>query len=121
MEKLIKNLVKVSLCVILGVLILSSCSEDDKSDNSIVGTWTSDRFYGGVDTYVFNKNGTYTWTYKGTADWFTDHSGTYTYNRAILTIKRKSGRTDVYVVIGLTNTSLVIMDDEGDSYTYYRK
>ena len=123
MKKQFDFMCRVISCVILVMITLISCSKDELSDSSIVGTWScSDRYYGGTDTYIFKKNGSYSWFYKGTADWFKDQNGTYTYNGTILTTKKASGTiTVMYVVIGITKSSLVIMDDEGDKYTYYRK
>ncbi|MDE7409706.1 MAG: lipocalin family protein [Muribaculaceae bacterium] len=122
MKKQLNKITKVILCVFIAVFTLSSCSKEEELDSSIVGTWScSNRYYGGTDTYVFKKNGTYSWFYEGKADWFNDENGTYTYNGTILTVTKSSGYTSMYMVIGISKSSLVLMDDEGDKYTYYRK
>lgn len=120
MEK-IKAIAMAFVAII--TIILPACSKDDDSsyDSGIVGSWTcSDHYYGGSDTYTFKKNGTYEWNYRGTASWFDTEKGTYTFNDSILTIKNSKGSTRAYVVLGLTNSSLVIMDEDGDTYTYYK-
>lgn len=122
MKKEINNMIKLLLCVIIAGITIFSCSKDEDSDTSIVGTWScTDHYYGGTDTYIFKKNGTYRWFYEGEADWFSDQNGTYTYNGAILTVTKSSGYTLMYMVIGISKSSLVIMDDDGSKYTYYRK
>lgn len=117
----------ITLVVLLGSTIaISSCSKDDNdvSSNSIVGTWScNNHYYGGSDTFTFKSNGTYTWSYRGTADWFNNETGNYAYDplRSTLTIQNKKGTTWVYVVISLTSSSFTIMDEDGDTYFYQKK
>lgn len=104
-------------------VVSSSCSSDDNDDNNgLTGTWTCDNhYYAGSDTFVFNSNGTFAWSYSGS--WhFEDLSGDYAFDssRSILTIHSKKGTTWVYVIVSLTPTSFTMMDEDGDTY-YYRK
>lgn len=100
-----------------------SCEKDDDDsiDSGIVGTWTcSNHYYGGSDTYIFKKNGSYEWSYRGSANLFDPEKGSYTYNGTILTITNNNGTTWVYVVLGISNSTMTIMDEDGDKFTYYK-
>lgn len=107
----------------IAVSHLSSCGDDDgPNGSSIVGSWTcSKHYYGGSDTYTFKKNGTFSWTYSGTANWFDDESGTYTFNGSMLTLTNKRGFSWIYMVVGLSDSSVIFIDEDGDKYTYYKK
>jgi len=104
---------------------LTACSnnEDYNSEkNEIVGKWTcSDRYYKGSDTFIFKGNNTYEWSYEGLANWFKPQKGTYIFNDSILTITTRNGSTSVYIIIGISNSSMVIMNGDGDKYTYYKE
>lgn len=116
-----KSLWLLALIAFVSAVSFSSCDKDGNGNSSIVGSWTCGvHYYGGSDTYTFKKNGTYTWTYSGPSSYFQDETGRYTYNGVILTTSSNRGSTRAYVVIGLTKSSLVIMDEDGDSYTYYK-
>lgn len=112
----------VLLLSIFVSITLYSCDDDDAPNNpGIIGTWTcSNHYYGGSDSYTFKKNGNYEWSYSGTADWFDSQKGTYTFNGSILTITNSKGTTWAYVVLGITNSSMIIMDEDGYKYTYYK-
>ena len=103
----------------------ASCGDDDEDEpqgSGIVGSWVcNNRYYGGSDTYTFHDNGTYNWSYSGSADWFERESGTYTFNGVTLTTSSNKGITNAYVIVGMNETSFVMMDEDGDKYTYYRK
>lgn len=122
--KAIKHLLWMLIALSLSVCF-ASCGDDDEDEPqgmSIVGTWKSDNHYwGGSDTYVFHDNGTYNWSYSGSADWFERESGTYTFNGVTLTTSSNKGITNAYVIVGMNETSFVMMDEDGDKYTYYRK
>lgn len=111
------------LCIFI-VPALSSCSSNDDEDapttTSIVGSWTCNHHYwGGSDTYSFRKDGTFKWTYSGT-DSFDDTYGTYVKNDYVLIIKDYDGVTRVYVILYLSSTEMHIMDDDGDTYKYFK-
>ena len=111
------------MLLMAATLSMTSCGNDepDNKDNSIVGSWTcSNHYHGGTDSFTFKKNGTMSWTYSGSWS-FTDFTGTYTFNGSILTVTNSSGTTWVYIVAGLSDSSLVLIDEDGDSYTYYKK
>lgn len=120
-----KKIVLIFTLLISFMLTLTTACDKDKDkepDGSIVGKWTcSNHYYGGSDTYTFNKNGKYTWTYSGIADWFDDQSGTYTFNGSLLTITNSRGTSFIYVVVGLSDTSMILIDEDGYKYTYFRQ
>lgn len=110
------------MIVLLSLIVLPSCKKDDGgngvSDSRIVGTWTcSNHWYGGDDTYVFKSNGKYQWS----GPYSQNESGDYSFNGTILTTSKTSGTTRVYTIVALTNTYFVMMDMDGDSYTYYKQ
>lgn len=122
-----KTINKWNVWAIILVAIMSiglvSCSKDDKN-NALVGSWSCSNHYyggsyGGIDTYVFKSNGTYEWSCTG--DWWDDISGRYSYNsdEGILTIDR-NGYTNVYIIASITDSSFLMIDEEGDYYTYYK-
>lgn len=119
--QLLQMLTVLMLCVVIAPSFVSCGDDDEPGDSSIVGSWTcDDHYYCGSDTFTFKKNGSYTWTYRGTADWFDDQKGTYTYAENILVITNTKGTTWVYIVVSQTNASMVLMDEDGDRYTYYK-
>ena len=106
--------------ILLSAIALSSCKKNDGGggNKQIVGTWTcSHHYYGGSDTFVFKSNGKYQW--NGPSP-FPSHSGDYSFNGVILTISKTSGSTNVYTILSLTDSYFVMMDEDGDSYTYYK-
>ena len=110
-------------------LSLSSCGDDDDDDgggNPLVGTWSCSSHYidrvsydGGTDTYTFKSNGTYEWKCRG----WDNESGKYYYNNSLstLTITNQKGTTWVYVIPTLTDSYFVMIDEDGDSYTYSKR
>lgn len=111
--------------LIIGLMsvVLYSCGDDssDGGDNALVGSWTcSDHYYAGTDTFTFKKNGTYSWTYNGSWE-FKDESGHYTFDGSLLTLAKKSGTPVIYIVLSLSKSYMVLMDEDGDRYTYYRE
>lgn len=103
----------------------AACGDDDEDEPQgagIVGSWVcNNHYYGGSDTYTFRDNGTYSWSYSGSADWFDPESGTYTFNGATLTTSSNQDITKVYVIVGINESSFEMMDEDGDKYTYYKK
>lgn len=123
--KAIKHLLWMLIALSMSISF-ASCGDDDEDEpqpqGGIVGSWVSNNhYYGGSDTYTFRDNGTYSWSYSGSADWFDPESGTYTFNGATLTTSSSHGITRVYVIVGINETSFVMMDEDGDKYTYYKK
>lgn len=105
--------------IVLSTIVLPSCKKNDEggSNNQIVGTWTcSNHWYGGSDTYVFRSNGKFQW--NGPYD--KAEYGDYSFNGVILTTSSASGVMRVFTILSLTNTYLVMMDQDGDSYKYYK-
>ncbi|MBQ7019555.1 MAG: hypothetical protein IJN30_00985 [Bacteroidales bacterium] len=96
---------------------ITSCSKEN-ADNSFVGTWQCDaHYYGGSDVYDFKKDGTYTWRCPG----WNSESGVYSYTSSTITFSQYTGRTRTYILLSKTNKTFVIMDEDGYSYTYFRK
>lgn len=111
-------------------LSLSSCGDDDDDEggggNPLVGTWSCSSHYidrvsfeGGTDTFTFKSNGTYEWKCRG----WDNESGKYYYNNSLntLTITNQKGTTLVYIIPTLTDSYFVMIDEDGDSYTYSKK
>lgn len=118
-----KIVLKFLFAIILPLFVFTGCGDDepDNDNKSIVGSWTCENhYYGGSDTFTFKKNGTMSWTYKGSWS-FTDYTGSYTFNGSILTVTNTKGTTWIYIVAGLSDTTLVMIDEDGDSYTYHKK
>lgn len=122
-----KSIMKLPiLLVMLMGLMLVSCENANVSSNSLVGTWScSNHYYDGIDTYTFKSNGTYTWNLIKTCDCCDDkhESGDYSYNKEIgtLTLSKRTGRTEIYLITSVTKNYFVIMDDNADCYTYYKE
>ena len=102
---------------------LVSCGDDD---NDLVGKWRcSDHYYAGTDYYIFNSDGTYKWYYENTGSvyWhFDDRNGRYSYdsNSGILTTSDNKGSTNVYIIASNDKSHFVMIDEDGDRYTYYK-
>lgn len=116
------------MMVALMSFCLLSCNNDDEKDSSsgIVGTWSCNNHYydhvssgPGTDTFTFKSNGTYEWQCRG----WESQNGRYSYNRdsGILTITNQKGTTWIYIIVSMTESYFVMMDEEGDSYTYNKK
>ena len=112
--------------VILSVLTMTmgfiSCSDDDKEDfSSIVGTWAYEE-KGYYEEITFKSNGTFIIEseeyYRDEWDSYTD-KGSYELdgNKLIVFI---DDEISIVTIVSLTSTKLVLIDDEGDSITYYR-
>lgn len=105
------------MIAIISVFAISACSKENEA-SSFVGTWQCDNhWYGGPDVYEFNKDRTYTW--RGPFN--TSESGVYSYTSSTLTFSQYTGQTRTYILLSKTSTNFVIMDQDGDSYTYFKK
>jgi len=120
------------ICIVMFTIVsafFASCSSSDSDEesvgNPIVGSWSCDDHYyggsyGGTDTYVFKSDGSYEWSCTG--DWWDDDSGRYSYNHdnGELIISNRRGTVWVYHITSLSGSSFILIDEEGDSYRYYR-
>ena len=106
----------------------TSCEDNGSGNtNPLVGKWQCKNHYnGGADYYTFTSDGQYTW--DGPNDsWGTDF-GKYAYNRELGTMTFTSlkgnhpgGLTTItYMVLEINNENFIIMDNDGDSYTYFK-
>lgn len=116
----------IALFIALFSMSFAACSDDDDDDygNELVGTWYSDNhYYGGTSTFKFMSDGTYRWTYSGSATWFDDDEGRYYYEKesGILTIVNKKGTTWLYVITAITDSYFTFIDENGDVYTYDKR
>lgn len=117
----LKIITSLLLFLVTAVALVSCGDDEDKNMPSIIGSWTSSsHYYGGTDTFTFKKNGTYNWSYSGSMT-FEDQTGSYIFNGTTLTVTNKKGTTWLYLVIALSDSSMVIMDEDGDKFTYYKK
>lgn len=118
-----------ALLITLLTICILSCSKDsdniDRVESKIVGSWSCDNHYyggsyGGTDTYVFKSDGTYTWSCTG--DWWEDAKGHYVYDEdsGVLLITNSRGTKWVYQILSLTNSSFILVDEDGYRYRYYR-
>ena len=103
------------MIAVITVFTISSCS---KEVGAFVGIWQCDNhYYGGPDVYEFKEDGSYTWKCPG----WTSESGIFSYTSATITFTQYFGRTKTYILLSKTNSNFVIMDEAGDSYTYFKK
>ena len=114
-----KAIIALIMFLIVGLMSCNK-SNSSSSNSQIIGMWVChNHYYGGDDTYIFNSNDTYKWIGPDTWDVKT---GYYSYNPAtsILTISPNNGTTRVYSILSLTSSNFVMMDEDGDCYTYYK-
>ncbi len=110
------------LCLVVS-MSFASCSDDDKDKDepggasvSIVGVWRCDYDGGsGYEYYEFKSNGIYdNWGYYGNSF---SYSGTYEKKGSQLILDED----EFYTISSLTKTQLILTDEYGDRYTYYRE
>lgn len=106
-------------------LFIIGCSSDDEENNQmlseIVGTWRCN-YEDGYDMYVLKSDGTGTGTeysYKyGGETW----KITYRVNGSRLTIiEDEDGDTSIYEIAELNSSILIVIDENGDSWTFIRQ
>lgn len=114
------------LLAVMMAFSLSACGDDDKdspkANSEIVGAWTRGTPYW-TETYYFNNDGSYTYVYEMTFDDFYDVSnedGSYFYNGSTLSLTGSGGYGRVYIVMGIDANNLVLMNEEGETYSYRR-
>ena len=125
-----KNLWSLQAIMIVAMLSLGllSCGDDEEEnvENPFVGTWLCSNHYidrvsydSGTDTYTFKSNGSYEWKCRG----WDNESGYYNYNTSLktLTLSNKKGTTWVYIIPSITDSYFVIIDEDGDRYTYSKR
>jgi hypothetical protein len=127
MKKTILYRLMMTITVTLFSVSLASCGDDndEKSGGPLVGVWSCNEHYvdrttGKVatDTYTFRSDGTYTWNCTS----WTAKYGSYNYdpNSGALIIVNQEGTTWAYFVTSLTESSFVLIDEEGYRYRYYK-
>lgn len=105
------------MIAIISVFAIVSCSNED-AESSFVGLWQCDNhWYGGASVYEFKNDATYTWR----GPYGKSESGVYSYTSSTLTFSQYTGQTRTYILLSKTSTNFVIMDQDGDSYTYFKK
>ena len=127
MEKNIFGRVMIAIVVTLFSVSFVSCGDDnnEKSGGPLVGTWSCSDHYvdrttgkDATDTYTFRSDGTYTWTCTS----WTTNNGSYNYdpNSGALIIVNQNGTTWAYFITSLTESSFVLIDEDGYRYRYYK-
>lgn len=99
-----------------------SCDKDDDEGGSspIVGTW-EERESGYVDIYTFSANGSYTNNWQEGNGKTGFDSGTYTYEKSILTMRSSThGWVEVYTA-KISGNKLTLIDEDGDIYGVYTR
>ena len=105
------------MIAIISVFAIVSCSNED-AESSFVGLWQCDNhWYGGASVYEFKNDATYTWR----GPYGKSESGVYSYTSSTLTFSQYTGQTRTYILLSKTSTNFVIMDQDGYSYTYFKK
>ena len=112
------------LLVTLLSLFVTGCSNDDEEENQnfseIIGTWRCN-YEDGYDLIIFRSNGTGTWTEQSY-----DYGGS-TWNMAYRTdgnkliITDEEGYVEIYNIAKLSSSLLVLVDEDGDSWTFIRQ
>lgn len=107
---------------------ITACSSDkneSSNNNPIVGTWSCSHHYysstGSPDTYTFNADGTYRWSCPGHSN--PNRSGHYTYNQGTgLLSEAPTGINYTYTYyVSISGNQMVMIDQSGSSYTYYKR
>lgn len=121
------NVLVIIMAVVMNVSFISCSSDDENGGGPLVGSWYCNKHFANrispsedaTDTYTFKSDGTYEWNCPG----WNDESGRYTYNKesGILTRTNQKGTTWVEMIVALTDTHFVLIDEDGDRYTYYKR
>lgn len=106
------------IILLTSFVTLTSCGDED-DDELIVGTWSCDNhYYGGTDYYTFKGDGTYTWKCPGS--WFDPESGSYSYSNGLLILVNTNGTSWTYLAGFSGKNTLILTDEDGDSYIYVK-
>ncbi|MBQ8711485.1 MAG: hypothetical protein IJ551_01480 [Prevotella sp.] len=110
--------------MLVAALTFSACGDDDEEgggqqQTGFVGEWICKAYNGGMNLTMY-KDGTY---------WYRDNyysrEGNWYHNNSLQTLSLTNwdsyGGTRTYFVLALTDSYFIIMNDDGDSYTYERK
>lgn len=121
------KILTILLVAFVSINILSCEDNKDEADTGLlIGSWSCDNHYidrvsfaKGTDTYTFRSDGTFEWQCRG----WESKSGNYLYNKekSTLSISDQKGTTWVYIIVSLADSFFVMLDEDGYSYTYYRK
>ncbi len=107
------------------ILTIGSCSKDDSSnlsetERNLIGTWvSSENWYGQKPVMKLSSGGTLTYT----NNFGESYSGTWSYNANNNILTRTSGQwssTRVDYVQSVSNTTLVLLDFDGDASTWHK-
>jgi len=117
MEKL-KRFLLLLTAAAMPVLFASCGGDDDDNPSSlIVGTWSSN-YYSGTDYYTFNSDGSFSWR----CPQYPTKNGYYTFENGLLILgytEGWSGRS--YLAQFPNKDTLILTNEDGDSYTYKRE
>ncbi len=123
---------------IIACLGMTSCGDDDDDDNdlsettsALIGTWQTSYYDDGetvTETFTFKKNGTFQTTFKCPHESYKT-SGTYSvsgdiFSHAIITMEARDVDGEWVRVVAdayITNNTLVMTNDENETYRYTRK
>lgn len=107
------------------ILTIGSCSKDDSSnlsetERNLIGTWvSSENWYGQKPVMKLSSGGILTYT----NNFGESYSGTWSYNANNNILTRTSGQwssTRVDYVQSVSNTTLVLLDFDGDASTWHK-
>lgn len=108
------------------ILTIGACSKDDSKDlpeteNKLVGTWISDgNWYGQKPVMKLLSGGSLQYT----NNFGETHNGTWSYNSNSNILTRTSSawvNTKVDYVQSVSNTTLVLLDFDGDATSWHRQ
>ena len=120
---------KLKKILIASIALLSvtfaGCSTEE---NMLVGTWY--QYYQGSinQKFTLTSSGTYTWTYN-IGQYYQGQSlqnsisGRWSYDensRTLVTSRTETSHTRTFYVQSLTDSQLVLIESDGDSYTWTR-
>lgn len=119
--KILKLLAVLWTAAIMSVAF-TSCSKDDdddkdeKEESLIIGTWrdSADEEW---DEYTFKKDGSFT----SQDSWGYDETGTYIYEHPNLKLRYEEGDVELYRVISISSSKLVLQDEDYDIFTYTKR
>lgn len=105
-------------------LFIIGCSSDDEENNQmlseIVGTWRCN-YEDGYDLIIFRSNGTGTWTEQAYDSGGSTRNIAYEINGNKLIITDEEGYIEIYNIAKLSSSLLVLVDEDGDSWTFIRQ
>jgi hypothetical protein len=121
--------------IFLLILVVVSCSKDEKQDGDeegvkalLVGLWESESAQGAYtgeyhERYDFRDNGSFTvYDYDNESGWYNDGEGIWEYEGESLTLTY-TNQLDVFKVESLTENALILVKpgDDGNTTVTYRR